>query len=361
MSSEQFAKACEDVVNRTQDLDIRQYETAELSVLLEELVPGTTSLVRDAVDVLGQILEHYEASSDADESDKSDDAEQETPFGTFGQDIDQIMSATSGVQQITDLAFMARMELQQQQRELNGLTGRRNSDTWRVIWACGIARGRLTKALSAVGLTIAGQAGLTSELGPFYLTELTQALNVRKLYGKFRRTMFKQAEPDELDITRHLQVAASALAKMVGHDTYQYMRVADRMQVRKVQWQIISFLRGKEGTSPREGLNLWKDLTAFVELLGHINARVNLIEHDEAVLRECCAALFETQDYKDEIPQHILERLLTLSGLAPDLDNLLERKPVPQISQWKPVLTALDQERSKKSGGSQSGPSEMGF
>ncbi len=340
MTPLQIAKACEDLLDRTRSLNIRDYETCEIGQLLQELAPRLLELVSESLLLLHAILVNYQATNvQPAQSAEAGAPESAKDLGSFGRSIDEMMEHQRSRDLIVDLTAMARMEMQQQKRDLSNLIARRDSDNWRLIWICSIASGRLVKAVAAIGLALCQHENIPNQFDQHYLSERHQGLSVRKAYGKFRHIILGGPEPDEFDVQNRLQTAAGAFAKLVGHSVYEYTRVTDRIQFRKLQWQTISWLRGKDGFNAQAGLKLWQDLMAFTQLLSGINNRAEIREHDRTVLDQIHKVLY-AGDAAGRVPEVTMAMLRSLEGLDDELDKLLSQ-PSPTIGLFRETISRL--------------------
>ncbi len=227
------------------------------------------------------------------------------------------------VEQISDLAYLAAMELHQRLGELKSLDARR--DRWHLLGSLGSSAGHVIKVVSIVEAALAMLEGEPGRLDT--ADHLDRSLETRRLYARFRHALQDEAatETDET-LGQRLQRAASAIAQLVGRSLYPHLRINDRMHMRRLQERVIAWLRGDGESDRLGGERLWRDLIGFADLIMAVNRRHELEVHDRRLLyrlRRDLAASAATSLSTDQ-----LANLRRLFGRSDDVDRLLrDREP----------------------------------
>lgn len=224
------------------------------------------------------------------------------------------------IEQISDLAYLAAMELHQRLGTLKSLDARR--DRWHQLSCLGSSVGHVTKVVSIVETAL---AMLTGEPGHLDTAEhLARSLETRRLYARFGRTLQEEEEATENDETSHqrLQRAASSIAQLVGSSFCPHLRINDRVQLWQLQERIVSWLRGGDGFDRLGGERLWRDLLGFADLIMAVNRRHELEIHDRRLLHRLQREL--SSGARALLSTDQLGNLRQLSGRSEDLDDLLQ-------------------------------------
>jgi len=303
------------LTDSAQAIDTRTYECADVKAICDELFVAVERLLGDADQALKLLQHHYESSVRA-----SVRAEAAPAVG-FGEHIDRLLEQkdADADASITDIAFIARMELAQRTQQFRRLTP--ESDRWEQISVCARVRRRVIKFATALDRAVCERAGIEFE-ECHYLSEVRCSLDVRREYVGFRDRLNLDQPPSSEDMRARLRLVGTSLAILIGRPCYEDLRISDRRMLRELQSRIISWVRESSSESratARAGVRLWQDIAAFAGLLMQVNLRPELIEHDHAVLQEvrrrvCC------ESPSARIEACTIQRLQTLIGRDPDLD-----------------------------------------
>ena len=296
LPQERVRELLHEIVCETDRIDLRRYETESRTTLATELVP----LVCDALDrTIG-----------------------------FAQQLETLGDAAP--QEVSDCAFMVRMELTQRKNRLESLV--QAGDAAEVLIGCDSALRNCVKCMRALGQATGERASVL----PGYDSDLSSALRVRHAYARFRRRVSALADPEasEAGVRVRLLQLRTIIAAFLCTEAYSVMRVADRHAIRAFRTRMADWLKQK-APRPLEGLSIWKDFRSYADLLGQVNRREVLVEHDQRRLRELLKkrGAVLTTDF--------LVKLASLAGLDPRLDALLERPHPPRSEELWPLLDRL--------------------
>lgn len=291
------------LLTETADIDILGHENADvrevrtLADRLMNLVARTNALCDSLVNVEPLQLEDEEFSE-----------VREHANGPSTRPLPAIDRAA-------DLAFIMRMELMHKQRSLENALLRPRIH---LLAECETCQRRLTEGLAALNTCLSGSSHPPSVKG------IEASLVARQAYAKFRTqvAVLPRVEADQDSLRKGLRAAGTLIAILVGSDAYPQFRVADRHHVSLLQRRILAFLA--EPTSISNGIDLYQDFKAFVELLALINRRQDLRQHDLVHMKHWLSEIDEEPERIDE-PLARLERYRPrLYGLDSELDRVFE-------------------------------------
>jgi hypothetical protein len=310
-----------------------------------ELVPKITAATDDAVGVLERVLEHYDApasievpraaqASELDATAKVDPGSS----GIFDARFEALVAPElvparpAHGRRVADASFMARWELHRKRGAV--VRARERDDVCGLLSVCCSARRRVLKATSGVEQVLSQVEGRPSVFEGLYRTERQLAVDTRAAYFAFlsrlRREGFESG-----DVERGVRLAGTGIAKLVGRDVYQDLRVEDRLEIRMLQRRLVDWLLGPRNL--QEGRRLLSDVSAFASLLMEVNRRPVLVEHDRELLQRVQAGLH--QPSPDEAG---LRRALgSLRGRDPDLDDLIELHAELRPEQWDTTVSRV--------------------
>lgn len=260
-------------------IDTRSVEGNSHAQLCRKHLPAVRSVLEDIVSVFNTLITTYELEAEVS------GAEDSGVFHSVFEDI--VATPTDGDprQQVADVAFMARWELI---RKLDGLAGAEQLERWDLIAACSSALRRAIKAVCGVEQVLAEVEGHPSMLTNLYQTHLGEALMTRSAYlGLITQLRGIEARQQQLGATRCLRLVGVAIAKLVGQEIYEVLRVEDRRTLYELQARVLDWLRG--GQDGRAGEQLLSDALALGTLLMQINRRPELIGHDRACFEQLIA------------------------------------------------------------------------
>lgn len=321
-----------DLALTARGIDLRGFEGRDSAAALRELVPAAQSALAGGIDVLGYVLDRYDPTE---------------PYRGLGADslgfyreVDRLLEGgQSAAQRLGDLAFMARWELRRKHEQVAAIHESR--ELWMILTACGSARRQVVKSATAVERALSEAEGLPPSLEGLYVSELDLSREVRRAYGRFRRGVVRGGEPPPERVVSRLRTAAVGIAQLVGRDCYESLRVVDRVQLRAVQARLIEQLRHPDAGGPRASLRLWQDVAAFAELLGGVNNRAELREHDLALAERALATMPPEQDDGAALDGALLEALRGLAGRSDEIDELIERRAAATAAEWRAPLRRI--------------------
>jgi hypothetical protein len=324
-----------DLVDELKAIDIRTYEALEIDEQVRAVHPLAISLLERGVALVGLVV----ACSEPVRVDTI------PPGLTFELTMDAVVSGTRPlVPDVGDIAFCAQLELRQRLHRLREVTTSR--DAVALLGECDSALRRLFKGLCAIESALARKVGSEPLLD--FTSELERSLRVRRCYARFTRKILELPPPTPETIVARLRAVGTAIAMLVGQDVYAELRMSDRLQLRLLQRRVLAWLRGAETRDAAGGLELFSDVTTFLDMLKQVNRRQELVEHDAALAGELLGSLGPGAP---EVPQALLARLGALAGRDASIDGLLGSGQASDAAAWVSVLVALGYSR----GGSDSG------
>ena len=300
-------------------IDTREFEVEGWERIRRELVPTVHEVMEQATDVLAEVLEHYDRPTT--EGDKEDSG----VFSTMFDDMVDDTTPNSPRQRIADMSYMARWELDRKRGAV--VEAEATNDDWRLIAHCCSARRRVIKAASGVERVVAEVEAFPSLFGDLYLTERQRAVETRAAYYSFMVGV-RQLECTRADMARCIRLAGTGIARLIGREIYQELRIEDRRTLRSLQARLFTWLR--EARDDREGQRLHSEVVSFASLLMEVNQRAVLVDHDREVLAKLLAAVH--QPATDAATFHRLLR--TIRGRDPELDRLIELEAELRPSIW---------------------------
>ncbi len=312
---EAFQARLVEIAGRTRSLNLRSFEESSREVIAKQLVPRVRTLLAMTSELLGRILEYYEARS-----------------------------GESDHQRITDVAFMARVELRFKHGSLRNVQATDGAPT-QIIGLCAGALSRSFKAATAVENALCAHHGLVSRLSA--TAGVNASLEVRKAYARFRHAVLNGAPPTAEDLRHRLLNASIAIGRLVGCDVYREMRYSDRAELGKLQQRISAWMNEKTA-GVESGMRLWQDLVVFTELLDAVNGRSELLEHDRWVVDHVYTELFDSSSRPQRIPEKLMGYLVRLYGRNDEIGKLIELGARARPEDWQDPLRRLRTELSSK-------------
>lgn len=305
---EAFQARLVEIAGRSRSLNLRSFEERSCEVIVNQLVPRVRAVLARTSDLLGQILDYYE-----------------------------LRSGEADYQRITDVAFMAQVELRFKQGSLQNVQAINGAST-HIIGLCASALSRSFKAVTAVENALCKQHGLVSRLSA--TAGVNAALEVRKAYAKFRHAVLNGAPPTTEDLRHRLLNASIAIGRLVGCDVYREMRYADRAELSKLQQRISTWMNEKTA-GVESGLRLWQDLVVFTELLDAVNGRSELLEHDRWIVDHVWTELFDSSSTPQRIPEELMGYLVKLYGRNEEIGKLIDLGARAKPEDWQAPLRRL--------------------
>jgi len=323
---EAFQPRLVELAGHSRSLNLRSFEESSGEVIVDQLVPQVRAVVTVTSDFLGRILEHYEARADFDPN----SADSPKP--------------PSDHQRITDVAFVARIELRFKQGSLRNVQAHGTSPM-QIIGLCASALSRCYKGITAVENALCQHEGLVSRLSA--VAGVNAAIEVRKAYAKFRSAVLNGEPPNPETLRNRLLNASIAIGRLVGCEVYREMRYNDRAELGKLQQRISGWMNDKTA-GVESGMRLWKDLVVFTELLEAVNGRSELVEHDRWVVDHVYTQLFDSSARPQKIPEELMGYLVKLYGRNDEIGKLIDLGAQARPVDWQAPLRRLRAELSLK-------------
>ncbi len=301
-----FQHALIDLARRVDIVRGYHYRDAEYAVLAQELLPAACEVCAELLEQLEPVAAHYREG------------------------------VLDGSRELLDVFRVARSDLLERLRRIEEVC--ESEDELMLISAAMAALGTVRRITIVIENALAVCEGLTAALS--CLDDAERALALRRLFVDLGQKLCVQKPPDAEEVAERLRGSASVIADLFGSNIYADLRASDRIQLHRLQETLLSWLGGADNFDPESGLALWGDLATFVELLGQINSRQELIEHDRNVLRDATRELFSGDAAPEVIPVRLVEVLATLEGRDAEIDRLLQ-VPVLDPSKWRAPLERL--------------------
>jgi hypothetical protein len=242
------------------------------------------------------------------------------------------MDSESG-DRFTDLAFLARIELDAAREDLRDVAGRKK--TWQALGQAASSMSKAERALAALEWEIYGVMGKEAPHRPGVLAE---SLEIRSHYARFRDWLLQHEQHSAASVVERLAEAGDQLRRLQKLDVYPLMRIQDRKEVRSLLDRIEAATRRDEDDDAVRAL--WQDLGAAVELLLQINHRHELVEHDfDHIGSE--ATISNGDGPRDGDAVAFAEHHMGLLGRDRALDEVLIRPSLFSPAQAEERLNAL--------------------
>lgn len=334
MKSAQIIQKVQELIERIRSVDLVIPEDSGSFSIEDELVRHVDDLLDEALLLLTDVGEFYERQQDEDDAAALGEGSDFGEAADFLREIGAQISSQLAAQEVSGLAFVGRSQLKEIRDGLQ--VARRERIVWKIASYVDTGIRRAGKALVALESAILEY----EDLPPNHRSweDIGTALQIRRIYGQFQRAVLRGGDLEPEQIPQRLRSAANRIAILRGLEIYPYLRIDDRLQIRRLQKRILDWLgAGKKGVEPPEdGLRLWQDLAAFARLLGQVNHRQELREHDRAAVRDIYRDLFEIGETSDRLlPEH-LALLEPLLGRDEEVDDILlhpERHATHELEQ----------------------------
>lgn len=317
----------------------------ELIQKVRILIERTLALMRDLTDQYDQESPEPELLAEA------------APV-TGGEDdvlreIGAAISSELASQELGNMAFVARTQLSENYEAL--VSAMENGFIWVVASNADTGLRRAGKALLTLETAVREYEGLPPRERRW--SDLGDSLEIRRVYGQFRRWVLRgEREPMGDELHKRLQSAAHRIAILRDLKIYPFLRIYDRVPIRKLQKRIQRWLGKGDDQAPDEsdgasheetGRRLWSDLVSFAELLHQINHREELREHDRRTIKRLYRLMFEAKRPPEKILPGHLEDLETLIGRDDQLDRIVLDPRSHQVGDLREplerILRELDQ------------------
>jgi len=345
MRKEHLLERLDALISQTQTVEFTIAEDTGYFAIDDDLVRQVRKVIRVTADLLQEIMEAYDT-----ESDHEGEIAADSDTG-FLREIGAQIASQTAVQGVTGLAFVSRGRLLDMQEALASAIKSRK--IWTVASCADAGLRGAGRALIALESAIREYEGLPAQYRCWQ--SIDDALDIRRLYSQFRRAILRHGTPEGEELTARLRNAAQRIATLRNLDIYPLMRIDDRLEIRRLQKRILAWLEGQGDHSEQAGARLWEDLVSFARLLGAINQREELREHDRLAVNGIYRRLFEGGPVPEQIsPEHltILEPLL---GREDDLDHIILNPGEHSIQDLRDPLERLREELGKPFDGRRAG------
>lgn len=288
----------------------------------DDLVTKVREVMVEAVDLLRELSDVYDQVS-ASEGDAAGDGL---------QDIGAQISAELAAREIASLAFAGRSQIAETRDALAAAVESRQF--WVVASHADTGLRRIGKALIAVEGAIREYEGLPAVDRQW--VDLEVSFEIRRLYGQFRRAVLRgkgDAAGDEQ--VAEFKSIARRISILRDLKIYPFMRIDDRLAIRKLQKRILAWLE-KETPDQEAGRRLWQDLVSFARLLVKVNEREELRQHDRQLISRL-NNLFQSPRPPAALTTTQQTELENLTGLDDELDEFLLRPNMTPADLQDPI------------------------
>lgn len=345
-----YLTMCETLVHAVQKIACLDLLTLEKAATFSEVMPTCHEVFR-ATGVLVAVIEQIQATYEPDLAiadgfseawDESPDTEPQSSRPAL-RVMDHIRANETGKQRIADLAWFAARALRDKTAALRD--SMHASDIWHTIGKCLSAKRMAIKAGTTIEQAMAMELGVPCRLSALYATEVERSLRVRKLYVRFRTNMMPALKPSEAEAEMRLRMASVAFAGVFGELAYDDVRVQDKQLFRKLQWQVLDWMRrrllGDHDATLRAGLRIWQEAAAFSECLMIINNRAELQNYDMGLASKLYKALCKTDMASQGEIHHFWDHVKQLEGRDEELDRLIADRVPMDDRRWVDALQRI--------------------
>lgn len=281
--------------------------------LEDDLIPRVRSLMEETLELTRELGDLYESES------------HEAPLDGAGEDdflreIGAAISSELATREVANLAFVVRAQMMETYDAL--VSALANRYAWVVASHADAGLRRVSRGLLTLETAMREYEGLPPAERRWH--DLKDSLETRRLYGQFRRAILRSEQNPAEDLAGRMRGAANRIAILRDLKIYPFLRIYDRLPIRRLQKRILAWIDQPEDPhKDEEGRQLWSDLVSFAELLAQVNNREDLREHDRKTVSRLHRVLFEARQAPARIlPSHLadLEQLL---GRDEDLDRII--------------------------------------
>lgn len=321
------------LIERSQEVIISTPEDTGYFSVDPVVVRRVQDLFSCSAELLGEIGDYFEGQVAAPHVDEID-AAGETDFL---REIGASISTELATRELADLAFMGSREVLEISRQLSRALGEHHF--WKVVAHADAGIGRVRRALIPIESAMREFEGLPPKRRRW--ENLEDSLEIRRQYGMLWRAAQRAGNPLGEELVSAIRKIGQRIAILRRLKIYPFLRVDDRLAIRRVQKRIFTYLE-----QPREeaGRRLWTDLVAFFGLLRQINHRQELCEHDRRVVLGVHYELSRKVTAAGPIPPEVLERLDPLLGRDDELDQVLLQPAGRRCRDCLESLTRLKEE-----------------
>ncbi len=310
----QFLDRATALIDRSQGRGLAvPVDTGFFSVDPED-IERLSSLLGEAADLLREIESYYETEAEAETA----EAEAVADDADFLRQIGASISTELASREVADLAFMGRGELRELRRKLAGAVEQKQ--LWKIAAHADAATTRTSRCLIPIESAIRQYEGLPPKKRRW--EDLDDSLEIRRQYVDLWRNVVRDGVPEGARLRAELGRVAEHIAELRGRPIYPFLRIEDRLEIRRLQKRILAYLQGEDSPEREDGQRLWSDLAGFFRLLMQINNRQELREHDRKVVLRSRRVLDQARG-QGVIPRQVLSDLDCLLGRDEELDRVL--------------------------------------
>lgn len=326
------------LIQEAEEIDTRYYEQGDFDAICGEFV----SRIRKVLDTIEYILTHLREYYEPIARREATRTTEPTPDLSFDSSINQLISTTNTARRITDIAFVARLELSRKRRQLMALS--EDSSRWKYLVVCDSIRRRVLKSADSLEHAVCEYEHLESN-NTWHEKSLSLAVKTRRAYSIFTQALHADALPSAHEVRSRLLSIGTALAKLMGREISDSFKASDRRMLHTIQRRIWEWLLAAgeplDTTRARSGIRLWQDVVGFSSLLMQISHRPELREHDRSILAKVRAIQLAGTENALSIQTSQLEILPLLYGLDPVLDDCIDAGTACSINQLRLALERL--------------------
>lgn len=331
MSKQDLLERVEALIDQTQRVDFQVPEDTGQFPIDSHLVRQVRRLMHRTGELLAEIMAIYEAEEEGE-----DDAAA-GPDAEALKEIGARISIRIAAQEITGMAFVSRGRILEMTDGLDRAIEQR--ELWKVASRADGGLRAAGRALIAIEAAIREYEGMPARYRCWQ--SIDDALEIRRLYGQFRRAILGRGTPRGEELRARLRSAANRIAILRKLDIYPFMRIDDRLEIRRLQKRILAWLAGFDDGTEEAGARLWQDLESFARLLAQINHREELREHDRLAVNGVYRRLFESPTIATRITAEHLAILEPLLGRDDELDQLILHPSEHHVNDLKAPLERL--------------------
>ncbi len=317
MNKEELLKRIEGLIEKTQGAAFIVPEDTGYFSINDDLVRQVRELMAQTVELMRELTDYYDAESAA----HGETGRSKTEEGDFLKDIGAQISSQLAAREVSGLAFVARGQLMEMRETL--ASALEQGQVWAVAAHADSSLRHAGKALIAAESAVREYEGFEAKDRRW--VNLEDSLETRRLYGQFRRAILRGGDPrTRQELAASLKSVATRIAILRGLEIYPFLRLDDRLTIRKLQKRIAAWLGGDDSDGSTEaGRRLWQDLVSFARLLMKINDREELREHDRQVVTLVYRLLFDPKRPVKRLSTGQLKELERLAGHDDELDRLI--------------------------------------
>ncbi|MGM0556564.1 MAG: hypothetical protein ACQEVA_09335 [Myxococcota bacterium] len=251
----------------------------------------------------------------------------------------------TGAQTYDDARYAIEMAINELARQHDVLAdcAMREHNVQRDLAAAAKAKGVVTKAVVNVEYALCEGTDFEPRLEAYL--RLEDSLETRRAYGKMRRALFQFGRVEDIpphdEVVARLRRAGTSFVHLRGHDCFSMLRVEDRFQFEDLWDRIYQWLRSDtRDEETYAGWLIWQDVLNFIELLGSINFRQELREHDMALADRVLDSMSELED-EESVGDALAGELHSLTGFSPQIDSLIEKGADAEVGSWRRQLLSI--------------------